>query len=161
MKIIKLTQGKQTIVDDEDYEKLAQHKWYATFLKSGYYAMRTAGKNGKRKATYMAREILNAPKGFHTDHINHNTLDNRKRNLRLATVRQNQGNRRIQNNRSGYKGVVWVPGVDKWSPRIRIMGKRVYLGLFKDVKDAALVYNQKAREVFGKYAYLNNIKKDK
>jgi len=77
MKIIKLTQNQFTKVDNEDFERLNKHKW----CFDGDYAVRR--KN--RKKTYMHREIMKAKKGKMIDHKNHDSLDNRKGNLRFCT----------------------------------------------------------------------------
>ena len=92
-----------TLVADADYESLVADKWRNT----GGYAGRAIGiEGGKQGGELMHRRILNAPDGVQVDHINHNTLDNRRSNLRLCSLAQNQMNRkRASNNTSGYKGV--------------------------------------------------------
>jgi len=163
MKYIKLTQGQWAIVDDEDFEWLIKYKWYANYDLStrGYYAMRNIPLgNGKRKHLKMHRVIMNAKQGEQIDHKNRDSLDNRKQNLRFATPSQNQANSKIRSdNTSGYKGVVWYKNYQKWQVRIRYQGKRIYLGSFNNKEDAALVYNIKAKQLFGEYALLNKIKK--
>ena len=99
--------GKEAIVDDDDYEMLMEHKWHAhKQLNNKFYVERKSpiDSNGKRKIIRMHRVITNAPKGMQVDHINGNTLDNRKENLRICTNQQNGMNReRTKNNKSGYK----------------------------------------------------------
>jgi len=79
MKEIQLTQGKIALVDDGDYEKLNQFKWYTIKIRSLFYAARER----QNKTILMHRIIINAPERLYTDHINGNPLDNRKINLRL------------------------------------------------------------------------------
>jgi hypothetical protein len=90
------------------------------------------------------------------DHINHNGLDNRRINLRIATARQNKQNTKIQkSNTSGYKGV--TKDRTKWRAMIRISGKRVHLGMFDDKRDAAIAYNRAAIKYHGDFACINDI----
>ena len=165
-----LTQGKETLVDDEDYEMLMEHKWFANKDdKSGkFYVKRKSpiDSNGKQKTICMHRVITNAPKGKQIDHINGNPLDNRKENLRTCTNQQNQMNRGKQNNnKSGYKGVRYMKKrkgminehFKPWVAQIKHNQKDIYLGMYKTKEEAALVYNKKAIELFGEYVYLNVI----
>jgi len=85
---IPLTQGKFAIVDPEDYERLAKYKWHLARSPTGLYAtrwQRFASKN-TRKRIWMHREVISVPKNMVCDHINHNGLDNRRANLRAATI---------------------------------------------------------------------------
>jgi hypothetical protein len=95
MKTIWLTQRQFTIVDDEDYDKLNKYNWCAIYKKhtNSFYACR--GIRGiKHKTIYMHRVILDAPDTMEVDHINGDTLDNRRCNIRLATGSMNQKNRK-------------------------------------------------------------------
>src|SRR5690242_203106 len=102
MKEIQLTHGQVTIVDDEDFEWLSQWKWYAQLNQSDgkYRAVRNkriGPRNEDRKIMiWMHREILGAGNEIKVDHKNHNPLDNRKINLRLATSSQNNMNAAIR-----------------------------------------------------------------
>lgn len=154
MKEIELTQNKVTLVDEEDFTLLSHHKWYAAKRGYGYYAQRTV----KRKTVQMHRVVLNAAKGEQVDHINRNTLDNRRCNLRIASHSQNEWNRGKQkNNRSGYKGVIYSERDKIFTARIRIYSKLIHLGTFKDKKDAARAYNEAAKRHHGEFAYVNKI----
>lgn len=151
MKEIQLTQGKVTIVDDEDYEILNQYKWYANFNSGNYYAM-------NNKLGSMHRFIAKTPKGLVTDHINHNTLDNRRDNLRVCTLQENNKNRNKRNNTSSkYMGVTWFKVVNKWKSQIKVDKNVIYLGSFSDEKEAAIAYNKAAIQYFGEFANLNEI----
>ena len=159
-RVIPLTQGKFAIVDPEDYDALSKYKWYAVKRGRQYYAVAKVGtkKGGHRqKKVRMHRLIMKAPKGKVVDHINHNGLDNRKANLRLATAQQNTWNKRKQkgNYSSQYKGVHWVKSENKWRSRITCNGKVIFIGRFDDEKAAAMAYDAKAKELFGEYASLN------
>lgn len=110
----------------------------------------------------MHRVIMNAPPHLQVDHINHDTLDNRKHNLRLVTPPQNRLNScKQERSLSQFKGVTWNKRKKKWVTQISFNRKRRFAGYFDNEIDAALAYNQKAQELFGEYALLNQIlKKD-
>jgi hypothetical protein len=157
MKTIYLLRGQEALVDDEDYEALNEYKWH---LHSLGYACRSTG--NVHKGTYhlflMHRDIMQTPTQMYTDHINHNKLDNRRSNLRLATPRQNNGNAHMRlTNTSGYKGVSWHRQSKKWVAGIKLNGKHIFLGSFTNKKDAARAYNTKALEIFGEFALINKI----
>lgn len=157
---IPLTQGKYAIVDPEDYEKLARYRWHALKIERLFYAVRQyKAKQGRSKyeSVRMHQEIMGAAEGKVIDHINHNGLDNRKANLRFATVQQNTRNQRKSrgNYSSQYKGVAWSKSRKKWWTRITLNGRVIFVGHFNDEKAAAMAYDAKAKELFGDYAALN------
>lgn len=129
MKKIKLSNGKYALVDDKDYDYLNQWKWGS----NGQYACRTVKIANKTKCIYMHRVIIETPLGMHTDHLNRNKLDNRKKNLRVCTHAQNMLNRSpTSRNKSGYSGIYWYKTKNRWQVTI---GKK-YLGLFKTLEEA-------------------------
>ena len=140
MNQIDLTQGKFALVDDEDFEWLNQWKWV---FNNGYAVvskyMGGGSKNTKRVTIYMHRLVNNTPKGFETDHVNRNKLDNRKKNLRIASKSLNSINRGLRkDNTSGYKGVGWMEKRKKWYASIMINQKSKSLGYFNIMQDAIL-----------------------
>lgn len=157
MKYIELSRGFKTAVDDEEYKQLNEDKWYAHTDSKGFtYAVRTVWVNGKHSMVRMHRIILNAPKGSLGDHINGDTLDNQKHNLRLVTCQQNSQNRIAnKNSTSKFMGVSWNSRVKRWATQITHNRKHFWLGFFDDEKVAAKIYNEKAKELFGDFAKLN------
>ncbi len=142
------------MVDAEDYEKVKGHKWY--FTKTSVMEWKN------KKGVKLHRLIMgNVKKYKEVDHINHDILDNRKQNLRVATHKENLRNQKIpKNNKSGYKGVYWVDRANRWVASIRNNAKTIHLGYFNSIHDAAKAYNEKASELWGEFAHLNAINRD-
>lgn len=154
-KTIKLTQDKEVIVDAEDYEKFNVFKWYYSV---GYANRDTRTKDGGRVIS-MHRELMNAGDNEMVDHINGNTLDNRKENLRFCTKSTNAMNRGIpSNNKTGYKGVHYYKAYKNYQAYISCNKKRINLGYFKTAEEAAIAYNNAALLYHGEFAKLNVIK---
>lgn len=151
-----LSRGLVAIVDEADYEFLSQWKWHAT---SRNYAARNNenwGSSPNAKRTILLHAvIMNPPEGMVVDHINRNTLDNRRRNLRNVTPHENARNKGVRkNNTSGFVGVHPYPG-GLWQVEIQAAGNRKYVGRFKDRIEAAKAYDAAAVEMHGGFAQLN------
>ena len=156
-KIIPLTQGQFTIVDDEDYEYLNKWKWQAYKPANSYrnyYALRRHRQNGIQQVIRMHNVLLPPTKGKQVDHKDGNSLNNCKSNLRHCTFAQNQYNRHPNiNSSSKYKGVAWNKAVEKWQVYCGV----IYYGVYENEEDAALKYNYEAKRKFGQFARLNII----
>jgi hypothetical protein len=160
MAIIFLTQNKQTIVDDVDFARLTRWKWFAHNRRGYWYAARSQRENGKIYTITMSRELLGLKKrdSRQVDHKDGDTLNNRRANLRVATLSQNMYNRRSNRNSSSrYKGVSYHKKTGKWQAQIRIEGNNKYLGVFGSPEEAARSYNEAAKENFGDFACLNRV----
>jgi hypothetical protein len=164
MKEIELDKGYATIVDDGDYDSLRGYKWHAWITGSGPYARRTScyfwncNGNWSQTSINMARQILDVPKGLCVDHINGNTLDNRRANLRICTREQNNKARHKILGAVPYKGVTLTPK-GRYRAHVSINRKLVQLGTYDKAEDAAFVYNEVAKDVYGDYAVLNELGK--
>lgn len=136
------------LVDDEDYLRLIDlGPWY---LHHGHAVI-----HGYKGGSCMQHYILN-PGENELDHVNHNTLDNQKSNLRIATRSQNCANRRkFKNNKSGFIGVIWHKHIQKYQAYISKDKKITHLGSFTDPVEAAKARDAKAKEFFGEFAKLN------
>lgn len=161
-KKIPLSQGKFAIVDDEDYEYLNQWKWSIVSDSINQYAIRrlSTSIDKKRRTIRMHRLVLDViDKKLVVDHINGNTLDNRKSNLRVCTQLENNKNvNKIKsNNKTGYKGVLWHKRDRIYEAFIGLNGKRIYLGRFHDIIEAVKAYNEAALKYHGEFARLNII----
>jgi len=156
---IPLTHGKYAIVDPDDYVWLSKYKWYVVKKGNTFYANRGQwSKTQKRRLTItMHRLIIDVPDDMFVDHINHNGLDNRKANLRLATPADNARYARYPkiNTSSRYRGVCYNKQTRKWRTTILVNRKRKHLGYFKHEIDAARAYDQAAKLYYGDFAILN------
>ena len=148
---------KHFFIDGEDFDLIKDYTWHIT--KNNYVQTNIkSNKSEKRYVHYgIHRLIMNCPDGMVVDHINHNALDNRKENLRICTESENNRNRRKINMEkfSIYKGVYWQNRRKKYRSSIMCNGKFIHIGCFNTEEEAALAYNIKASELFGKYALLN------
>lgn len=158
MKEIQLTQGQVAKVCDCHYHLVKDYKWHAVFNSDSkyFYAGRRLSKEehvaGEPDHIAMHRVINNTPKGYVTDHINHDTLDNRCCNLRTASIADNGKNRRKnRDNTTGYRGVSWSNMLKKYQVRIQANGKRKTLGFFNTKDEAKQAREQAERELFGEF----------
>lgn len=151
MKEIKLTQGKVALVDDEDFERINQWKWFAAKSGNTFYA--------KRFGNIRMHRVVMGITSKHTqiiDHANGDGLDNRKGNLRICSNRENSANRRsAKNSSSKYLGVCYEKKRGKWVARITANKKVLRIGYFKTEENAATAYNIFAERLHGKFARLN------
>lgn len=161
MKIIKLTQGERTLIDDEDYDKVIKHSWCVHKNPKKHTIKKYAKARINKRNVYLHRFLLKPDSKILIDHINRDGLDNRRKNLRLVTASQNSMNStgRVHTRKSKYKGVSWIRRDEKWAAKIEINNKKIILGVFNSQIQAARVYDKKAKELFGQYARLNFPKK--
>lgn len=133
---------KFVLIDIEDIEKIKNIHWFIHYYKlnNSFYADST--KNDK-----LHRYITNCPKNKVIDHINHNTLDNRKFNLRICTRIEN--NRNKKNNTSGHVGVYWDKTKNKWTAQIMINYKTIFIGRYEDINDAIQARKEAEKKYFG------------
>jgi len=151
-KKIKCSKGT-AIVDAEDYPLLYRYTWNA-YSGKNYPNQLYAATTIHMKNIPMARFILGVyDRRVVVDHMNHNTMDNRKDNLRICLPAENSRNALIQKGRI-YKGV-YVRSPKSCYVQIKFKRKLIYVGHFKSPKEAAKAYDKKAVELFGQFAYLN------
>ncbi len=142
MKKIELTQGQVALVDDEDFEYLNQWKWFARWDRGtkSFYAGRSNYTDKKHVAMHRVIMGLDFGDKVEIDHINHNTLDNTKANLRLTNHIGNAQNRRC-------RGYCFHKQAQKYQAQIKINGKVIFLGLYI-TKDAARKAYLAAKEIY-------------
>lgn len=154
-----LTKGYIAIVDDDLYDELAKHKWTAVVtggrIKRVYAYRRTGWDNAKRRWTscqYLHRVIAGDVRGFDVDHINGDTLDNRRENLRVCDRSLNLANSK---NRavgiSGFRGVTRAKSKSvRWQ-----MACKGHTATFATPEEAARAYDRVAKQIWGEFAVLN------
>lgn len=177
MKTIPLTQGYETRVDDEDAARLeglrlcvhrtgpdpTRPTWtsrpYATVYVRGCGIGRGGSRGGVRgRRILLHRWLLDAPPELEVDHINGDTLDNRRQNLRLVTRSENAHNRRSLRGVGKHKGVRPTRSGKRWIAYFKgAVGKYRHLGVFDSEAEAARAYNVAAQAEYGDHARLNHV----
>lgn len=160
---IKLPCGAICLIDKKDswirkvftsWYKVRGHVCCERYIKTKY--------GRAREKYYLHRLIIGSVvKGFEVDHINRNGLDNRRCNLRLATRGENTMNKvKSKKATSKYRGVCYRQSINKknpWTAYIEKKGKRYELGYFKTENEAARAYNKKSKQLWGEFAFLNDV----
>jgi len=148
---IPLTREQKAVVDADSYHLVRDRLWYAQWSSKtrSYYAWNGGG-GGDRLA--MHRAVFGG-ESWSVDHENHDTLDNRRSNLRAATRLENGKNRRRLS--SGTKGVYWCKQHERWRARIAVDGRRFHLGLFGSESEASAAYDAAATRYHGEFAHIN------
>jgi len=160
MKIIKASNKPLLIcVDEQDYDLVSKSSWYIN--EWGYAIARIKIKKGHYENFLLHRLILGLKKGVGTvDHINREKLDCRRVNLRMVTESQSQMNRPIfRNNTTGYKGVYFDKERNKFTGYAGPKGNRKRIGRFDTAEEAAIAYNKRVKELYGEYAFQNEVSK--
>lgn len=146
---IKLTQGKETCIDLVDWPEVQKYRWHATKQQDYWYAIAEPVDNQRIKL-----HRLLCPTSKDIDHKDGNTLNNQRFNIRPATKTENMQNRRVaKSNKVGLKGVfqTW----NRFSAKISVNKRAVYLGSFSTAEEAAQAYDTAARTHFKSFARLN------
>lgn len=154
---IPLPNGLFACVDDADFEWLSQWHWCAEWSEhnQSYYATRRVRIDGKRRRIAMHRLILGlgVDDPLRGDHIDGNTLNNRRGNLRPGSPVQNSRNqKRRSDNTSGFKGVCLYKSRGVWIAQIQVLGKKIFLGHYSTPEEAHAAYCEAAKLHFGEFA---------
>jgi hypothetical protein len=155
-RVIRLPSKDDVCIDIDDYDLATSRAWYKH--SQGY----TAAGSSTTGHQYLHRLVLERVIGRQltrkdvVDHINHDKLDNRRANLRLATASLNGANMvRPSHNSSGYKGVHWSQAHNRWHSSIKVQQTELFIGLFQDLEEAAYAYDQVAMQLFNEFAKTN------
>lgn len=150
--------GYKVLLDDEDYERVHNLSWWLdkkALVKHGHvYFEHSFRDHGKQYKMYLHRFILGLKlhDGIVCDHINGDTLDNQKKNLRKCTTAENCRNARIhKDNQTGYKGVAYNKEWRYYSSRIQVNKQNIYLGSFKTAEDAYEAYCDASKKYHGEF----------
>lgn len=147
--------GKTVLVDDDARHLFSKYTWRYEARTRKHYVCASTTKNGKRISLYLHRMVLGASKGEIVDHINGDTLDNRRCNLRMVTTRQNNLNSEKKPSKYGNR----FRGIQKrsngFSSQIRVNGKILWLGIFGTDAEAAYRYDLASLLHHGEYGRRN------
>lgn len=152
---VTLNKGIKMLIDSDVWDLFKHKKWFAvnSHARGNFYVMRAS--YGKTETLHRLIMGVNDRNVF-VDHINHNTLDNRKCNLRLCTRSENARNLNSHKDSiSKYLGVTLHKNRNKWQTQIKINGKNTYIGVFEKEIDAAMAYDKVAKIHHKQYANLN------
>lgn len=149
--LIRLKNGMNTVIDQQDYELVSKYRWHATKSKP-FYAVTSI--NGVPVCLHHL--ILPKISGLDIDHRDGDSLNNRRNNLRYCTHRQNLLNKSVQkNNKCGFKGVSFHRSSGRFRAQIQVDGRRLTLGHSDNAETAAKIYDEAALRHYGEFARLN------
>lgn len=149
------TKGEKFYIDKEDLNKIKPYTW--SINDNGYLRANIKGKNIRMHRFIL--DLVDYDKNLIIDHINHNTYDNRKINLRIATSTQNTCNTSLRrNNKSGVTGVSWDNRCKKWEAKISIKKKYTHIGYFENFDDAVKARKEAEEKYYKEYSYDNSMK---
>lgn len=157
MTTVTLSAGMVSMIDECDVELLKGGRWYADKHKFGYYA-RGYAYSGDGAMIYMHRVIMSLKRGDKrvVDHINHDTLDNRRANLRVCSSSLNVRNQvPAIIGKYGFRGIEKTSYGNKFRARFMVDGKVNFRGRFIRPLEAALVYDEEMTRLFGPLATTN------
>lgn len=141
-------------IDLDDVDKCREYNWAVNKYKSNhgkyekYYVV--SGSEG----LLLHRFLMNPKNNMVVDHIDGDTMNNRKSNLRVCETKENLRNSKHRiNNTSGYKGVTWFKPTKKWMAHIMVDYKHKTLGYFENIEDAIEARKNAEEKYFGEYNY--------
>jgi hypothetical protein len=141
------------LIDTDDLPRVRAVNWVISNYRGRIYAHHSF----KYSGSILLHRLVTSFEYDLVDHVNNDSKDNRKCNLRAGTHAQNMRNSKIQkNNKLGVKGVRWREERKKFEASIW-HGKSIFLGLFNTREEAALAYNEAAKRLFGEFARLNEV----
>lgn len=149
--LVPLTRGYVAVIDETDIPLVAGRRWYVNGKKVKYAESQNRAKEERLR---MHRVIIGAPDGVPVDHIDGDGLNNRRANLRLATVQENGANSRHQVGATGFRGVR-LTKTGRFEAYISGHSDYVYLGTFDSAEEAAAVRDIAALQRYGEFAVLN------
>lgn len=141
-----LSQNRFALIDDADFPTLSQSRWSYRSERNGNqgYAVRTIRVDGKSKQQYLHRAIMGpTQKGHEVIFLNHDRLDCRRDNLRIATVAEARRHHRVRSDsKSGVKGVTHNPDYDTWTATVCRHGHSYRVGTYRSKEAAAAAYEE-------------------
>lgn len=155
--LVPISGGLFAKIDQADADVVLSYSWHLRKTSGDHVYAQTSIRRGKSvKRLRMHHLIVPRMPGTVTDHINGDTLDNRRANLRRCSVAQNCQNQALgKRNTSGYRGVSWQADKRRWRAYISVNGRKRFLGRYTQAEDAARAFDKAAREIWGEFATLN------
>lgn len=147
-------------IDTANLDKIKAVTWRVYVLKNGYYKVESGiFRNGKKQTFVLSRFLTDAKPKINVDHVDRNPLNNTIENLRFASHSENGQNvcKRSKRATSIFKGVCFHKQKNKWFAYINCNKKRYSLGYFDNESDAAIAYNNKAKELFPEFSFENKV----
>jgi len=150
MKQISLSRGLFALVDDEDHDWLAEHKWSVKPSPGGHRCpVANIKVNGSWKMKTMQRLIMGEPPDCEVIFKNHDGLDCRRDNLKVVTHKGAQRYHRVRrDSETGIKGVTREPS-GMWYARIQVNGVPIHVGSYETEEIAKKAYDEALHERFG------------
>lgn len=150
------TTGETFYFDKEDYDLIKDYSWYVKKDERGKEWSYVVANNPEKTPCFIRlhRLVTHCPPDKVVDHFNHNTLDNRKENLRICERAENSQSQRLRpDNTSGHKGVYWDKSRNKWMANIMAFGQYHYLGRYEKYEDAVAVREAAEEKYFKEFNY--------
>lgn len=147
----------QVLIDKEDVDKVKRYTWHASYQKdiANYYIETNKKISGGKFMLFLHRYLMDAKDSLTIDHINHNTLDNRKLNLRVCSQKENNLNQAElrRNNKTGYRNISWQKSCEKYIVTLMIDGKNKTIGRTSSLDDAVKMRDKAKRQYGVKSVY--------
>ena len=148
----KLVDGSVFMIDSDMLDHVKDKKFWLCNAK------RTCSYAATQDGTPLHMHLFPHIKGFEIDHINRNTMDNRRCNIRYCTHQQNQMNQGLQrNNTSGVSGVCWHKNRNKYTACIKVCQQKIHLGYYETFLEATQARNVGMECMFGEFGVYNNV----
>lgn len=138
----------EVLIDEADKDLVLQYKWRLKPDRKNFYIQAHVKINGKYTTISLHRLLMGFPIGMQVDHINRNTLDNRRTNLRICNHGENVRNRESKHKYPNIK----ITNKGKYHVRISYNKKRITVGTFLNLEDAIIArdtYIMKLHKEFG------------
>lgn len=153
MRKVILTHELIAFVDDADFAEVSKFRWYGVKERNGLNAITNVKVNGKWTTKRMHNLLMKPSRGMVVDHINHDTLDNRRKNLRICTKQQNRFNSKPVYEHKGVSLHTTKGKWPYWRVRFTVGGKKIEGGLFKNKEEAIRIAQSLYKQHHGEFAY--------
>ena len=142
------------LIDEADYDSIRHWKWSSCRKRHTFVVYRGVLQDGRQRRIYLSRFITQTAPALFVDHKNGDGLDNRRENLRLCRIVENNRNRqRMQStNTSGFRGVWYQKQNGNWCASMSVNNRHVHIGSFPTPEEAAAAFREAATKQYGEFA---------